>query len=183
MLQNGIPVGVHRRSANPPTVSSDHGARPTPTVAATAAPLAVAWHSADADGDTLMATVEVSSDGGRTWTVAFGGPDHGSALLPASAFAKTRSAKVRVRVSDGFDQAVAVSPAFSAAGVPPDVAIVAPVAQRDGPGGRGRSASAARRRTTAASRRRAARCVGLSMAAPRGQGRRSGRHWRPGPMP
>ena len=125
VVQNGTVVGEHRRSAHPPTVALTTSPA-TPALAATATPLTVAWHSADADGDKLMATVDVSSDGGRTWNVAFGGPDHGSAQIPASAFAKTRAAKVRVRVSDGFDQAVAVSPAFSAAGVGPDIAIVAP---------------------------------------------------------
>src|SRR5262249_10615175 len=129
VLMNGVVVGEHTRSANAPTVTLDK-ASATPSIAANAtaaaAPLTVAWPSADAAGDKLTATVEVSSNGGRTWDVAFGGPDHRSAQIPASAFSRTKAARVRVRVSDGFDQAVAVSATFTAPGVGPDVSIVEP---------------------------------------------------------
>ena len=46
--------------------------------------LTVRWKAVDADpGDALDATVEVSTDGGASYRAVAGGPDEGSATLPA----------------------------------------------------------------------------------------------------
>ncbi len=87
----------------------------------------VTWKASDADGDALSASVDYSADGGQSFRTVWSGASTGRATLPAM-LARADKALVRVRVSDGFDQAAAMSKPFSVAGRPPVVAIDAPTA-------------------------------------------------------
>ena len=88
--------------------------------------LAVRWTSSDPDpGTARTATVDYAADGRRFRTV-YSGPDTGRASIPARSLEAGRRARVRVRVSDGFNRVEAVSGAFSAAGTPPQPRIVVP---------------------------------------------------------
>jgi hypothetical protein len=84
----------------------------------------VTWKASDADGDALSASVDYSADGGRSFRTVWSGASTGRATL--SALARSDHALVRVRVSDGFDQASAVSKPFHVAGRRPVVTIDAP---------------------------------------------------------
>jgi hypothetical protein len=76
----------------------------------------------------LSASIDYSRDGGRRWRTILVGPDSSRASLPAFYFAGSRRARVRVRVNDGFNEAVAVSAPFASLGAPPRVSIEKPLA-------------------------------------------------------
>jgi hypothetical protein len=88
----------------------------------------VRWRAVDGDGQPLTAKVDYSTNGGGRWREIFSGPNHDRVTLPASLFAGSRRARLRIRVNDGFDEGVAVSAIFTAAGRPPDVRILSPAA-------------------------------------------------------
>jgi hypothetical protein len=74
----------------------------------------------------LTATIDYSADGGRSWRVIYIGPDDGHASVSGSGLSPSRTARVRVRVNDGFNETAAVSPPFTALDAPPQVAILSP---------------------------------------------------------
>jgi hypothetical protein len=74
----------------------------------------------------LRAVVAYSSDDGRTFKTLYIGPATGRATLPSALLARSRAARIRVAVSDGFNLAAAFSARFAAAGAPPRVTIVSP---------------------------------------------------------
>ena len=132
VLQGGQVIAIDRASPAAPTASL---LSPRLDARIGGAPGAVIrWRSRDADGDPLKATILYSSDGGRTWRTVFGGPDRGSAVLPSGMLGASRNARIRLYVSDGFDEAIATSPRFLTIGAAPQVAITNP--------GRGLRASA-----------------------------------------
>jgi hypothetical protein len=90
--------------------------------------LAVRWTAVDPDGGALEATVDFSPDGGRTWRTVHQGPSRGRATVPSGYLQASRRARIRVAVSDGFNEASAVSQLFRADGAPPQVRIERPVA-------------------------------------------------------
>lgn len=86
----------------------------------------VEWRTSDPDGPAGSVKVDYSTNGGRTWeTVATGLAGTGE-RLPRALFAGSRTARIRVRVSDGFNEASAVSARFRVLGLPPAVRIVSP---------------------------------------------------------
>ncbi|HVE69416.1 MAG TPA: hypothetical protein VNB64_12625 [Solirubrobacteraceae bacterium] len=87
----------------------------------------VRWTATDADaGDRLRAKVDYSFDDGRNWTVLFVGPNRGSTAIPSAYLSRSSRARVRVRVSDGFNEGQATSARFTAVGRPPSVGILTP---------------------------------------------------------
>ena len=74
----------------------------------------------------MLAFIDYSPDGGRRWQTIFVGPNTGIAALPATLFSHSRSARVRIRVNDGFDERTAESSRFTAAPEPPAVVITSP---------------------------------------------------------
>jgi hypothetical protein len=75
----------------------------------------------------LTATVEYSADAGGSWKPVWMGPNAGGVVfLSPSLFPFSRQARIRVLVSDGFNQAQAVSGPLRSAGRPPHVYIVSP---------------------------------------------------------
>jgi hypothetical protein len=74
------------------------------------------------------ATVEYSADGGHSWKPVWLGPNAGAVSLGSGLFPYSRKARIRVLVSDGFNQAQAVSGPLQSAGTAPRVSIVSPAA-------------------------------------------------------
>jgi hypothetical protein len=118
-----------------PTAAIDSG-RHAPTVRLTSpvtprrvgpkAKLAVAWRMRDADrGTRLVAQVEASTNGGRTWTtVALTSASR--AVLPAGSLPTTKRGLVRVTVTDGLRRASATSAKLVVTGRPPRITRVSP---------------------------------------------------------
>ena len=88
--------------------------------------LPVRWSASDPDSDQLQATVDYSFDGGRSWRTVYDGPSTGRANVPGRFLEGSRQARIRVYVSDGFNEASAVSPLFRADGTAPVSQIVRP---------------------------------------------------------
>ncbi len=86
----------------------------------------VRWSANDADGGETIATVEYSADGGRTWKAISVGPSTGRARLARTMVAGSGRARVRVRVDDGFNEAVATSKPFTVVPAAPAVSITTP---------------------------------------------------------
>jgi hypothetical protein len=86
----------------------------------------VRWAAHDPDAVALESSIDYSADGGRHWRTLEVGTSRQSFALPARFFTTSRDARVRVRVSDGFHTAVALSGRFTAHGAPPAVTITAP---------------------------------------------------------
>lgn len=89
----------------------------------------VRWKATNPEHLALTVYVDYSSDAGRTWSTIFGGPNTGRAALPSFYFVASRSARLRVRVSDGFNQPAALSGRFVALGAPPEVTITTDLAR------------------------------------------------------
>ena len=107
------------RSPSAPRVVFD----PLPTFGD--APVRVSWRAEDADGDALRSTLLYSSNGGQTWQVlAVDLPDTSLELDPA--MLSGGEACFRVIVSDGLNEAEAVSSPLSLPDRPPLVYISSP---------------------------------------------------------
>jgi hypothetical protein len=122
---DGTLLSGRKRSANPPTVTLTSPAAKANVGAG--APLDVRWTSADPDGDPLTAAVVISSDAGKSFRPLYAGPDHGAVSVPRDELTGSDHAIVRVRVSDSFDQARALSGEITVAGHAPDVSITRPL--------------------------------------------------------
>jgi hypothetical protein len=84
----------------------------------------VAWRSSNPEHLKLKASIDYSTNAGKTWRTIFIGPDRGRATLRSSFFTASRNARVRVRLNDGFNEALATSGKFTARGAPPTIAIL-----------------------------------------------------------
>jgi hypothetical protein len=89
-------------------------------------PLRVLWRAGDPDHVALTVSLDFSSDGGRVWRTVWSGPNTGHFALPRSYLTGTRDARLRLRVSDGFNQVMVVSHRFAIAPTPPVVKIISP---------------------------------------------------------
>lgn len=108
-------IAQRRRSAHPPAARIGR-----PRIGRS---VRLRWRATDADRDALTSSVDYSRDGGRTWTVLVSDATGTSATVPLRALAAAKRARLRVRVNDGFDTAMAMSAAFRAPGAPPQVRI------------------------------------------------------------
>lgn len=127
-----IPQGsIFRASAGTPTVSVT-----SPAAGASfgsGQSITVNWTSSDSDGDPLTAMVQYSRDGGTTWNVVadvgnvnsytFAAADR---LAGSVSLAGNGSSLFRVIVSDGFNTASGLSPAFKVPNRAPLVQFVSP---------------------------------------------------------
>ncbi len=127
-----IPQGaIFRASAGIPTVSVTSPAAGTSFSSAQS--ITVNWTATDSDGDPLTAMVQYSRDAGATWNVVADVGNIGSYTftagdrLPGSvSIAGNGSSLFRVIVSDGFNTASGLSPAFKVPGRAPLVQFIAP---------------------------------------------------------
>lgn len=124
--RGGTPVAHRDRSAHAPTIKL---LAPTPgsKLSGTSVNL-IKWLANDADGDPLVVRVEYSADGGKNYRVVTGGVRGNQVALPGSLFSRSRDARIRLRVNDGFNEGVAVSGLLTAKGSPPSIRIAEPVA-------------------------------------------------------
>jgi hypothetical protein len=83
----------------------------------------VRWRARDADGDPIAERIDYSLDGGRTWSGIGENAGAQSMRLPASLFARSGNARLRIVADDGFNETRAVSGRFRADGRPPTVRI------------------------------------------------------------
>jgi hypothetical protein len=88
--------------------------------------VSVRWTATDKDRDRLVAKVYYSIDGGRNWRLLSTGTTWGTISLPSSLFAGSTKARVRVTVSDGFNERSAQSGIFTAVARKPSVRILSP---------------------------------------------------------
>jgi hypothetical protein len=123
VVRNGETVVTKVRSANPPTVRflSPRGKRIGRGPATR-----VTWRATDADGDALETVLDYSLDNGRTWRPLWSGDDDGRANISSAMLGASRAARFRLRVSDGFDETLAISRRYRAVGRPPTATITSP---------------------------------------------------------
>ncbi len=124
VLQDGQPIAREQSSAYAPTVSVT-GLRTGLRVGGPHG-VVIHWRSHDVDGGQLGATVRYSRDDGRTWSTVYMGADRGEAVLPSGFLSASRSARLRIYISDGFNEAIVTSSRFVAVGAPPVVTITSP---------------------------------------------------------
>ncbi len=86
----------------------------------------VKWHSKNPAGVPLTVKVDYSADDGKTWRPVFFGPNRNRVKLSSAMLTSAEHARVRVRLSDGFNEQVAVSRHFREAGAAPVVRITSP---------------------------------------------------------
>lgn len=121
---NGVTIARNSASAHAPTVTLIAPARGKRIGGRRGATLR--WRSHDADGGPLQAIIRYSANGGGTWSTIYVGPDQGHVVLPSVLLSASRNARVRIYISDGFNEAIATSPRFIAVGAPPAVTIISP---------------------------------------------------------
>ena len=127
VADNGSVVATRTRPAKAPRVrilAPRAGAR-----VGKGTTVAVHWRTTDPEHLPLTTFVDYSRNGGRTWRTIFTGPNTGRLALPSFFFTASRMARVRVRVSDGFNETMAVSPRFVTLGAPPKVTILTRLAR------------------------------------------------------
>ncbi len=118
IVKTGTTFATRARSTNAPTVAM----RGTPAFRRGTA--TVRWRARDADGGRLLATIDYSADGGRSFETVWTGQSHGIARFPARHLSRSARARVRVTVNDGFREASVDSPRFRSPGAPPVVTIL-----------------------------------------------------------
>jgi hypothetical protein len=124
LLQDGRPISVVKASAHAPTLRIVTPRAHTRLGGSNGA--LVKWRSRDADHNSLTVSVRYSANGGRSWNTIFVGPDIGRVRLPGDLLSASRNARLRLYVSDGFNEAIATSPRFVSLGSPPTVSITSP---------------------------------------------------------
>lgn len=120
IVSAGTVLASRTESAHAPTVSvrgvpvSRHGTT------------RIRWRAHDADGDPLVASVDYSLDGGRTYRPIWIGPSRGVVSVPARYLSRSSHARIEITVNDGFRSATARSRLFSSPGAAPVVTILSP---------------------------------------------------------
>jgi hypothetical protein len=114
-----------QRSANAPTVRV---LAPTAGESVGAARTTmVRWAATDRDPDaTLQVAVDYSADDGKSFDTLYEGPNTGQAEVDSARLSASKQGRLRIRVSDGFDEAAAISDRFEAAGRPPSIQVLGP---------------------------------------------------------
>ena len=91
------------------------------------ADLAVSWSASDADaGAALRVSLDYSSDGGTSWRTVAIETNSGVTTLERTLLTPSDRARLRLRVSDGFDETWVVSDRFAVSRRPPTVSISSP---------------------------------------------------------
>jgi hypothetical protein len=125
LVRNGQILDTRRRTPASPSVSvttPKGGLR----VRSSQRVLGVRWKLSDADGGPLTSKIEYSADGGKTYRGVAAGLTSATFDLPARFLTRSSKARVRLTVSDGWNETAAVSKRFRVDGPPPAVAILSP---------------------------------------------------------
>jgi hypothetical protein len=120
IVKDGVSLATRAQSAHAPKVSVSA----TPAFRSSRA--TIRWRGSDADTGPLVAAVDYSRDGGKSFHQVWSGPSRGRAQLPARVLSRARNARIRVRLNDGFRESAATSRSFSSPGDVPDVQILSP---------------------------------------------------------
>ncbi len=129
LLSNGQVVDRKTRSKAPRvSVSSPRGG--TRVGAGARSRMTVRWKATDPDKDPLSATIEFSANGSSGWTPVWVGANSGRAVVPGRFLQRGTHARIRVKISDGFNETTAVSRAFRAEGAPPMARIILPAGSK-----------------------------------------------------
>ena len=121
VASKGAVIASRQRAQHPPRVrilAPRQGAR-----VGGRGKMVVSWRTTNPDHQALSASVDYSRNDGRSWRTVFIGPNTGHASLPGSYLDGSRSAEVRVRVNDGFNESAAISSRFTVLDAPPQVTI------------------------------------------------------------
>jgi hypothetical protein len=124
---SGAVIGARSRSAHAPTgrfLEPGRGGR-----VGRGASVLVRWAAADADGDPVEVEIDASADGGRTFRNVAGGSGLSRLALPRSLLAPSSRARLRLRISDGFNVTQVLSAPFAVVARPPEVTILDPAAR------------------------------------------------------
>jgi hypothetical protein len=125
LLRDGQVLDTRHRSATPPSARLT-APRGGTRVRSGRRLLDVRFAARDADGDALETTLEYSADDGRTFRGVAVGLTGTRFQLPTGLLNRASKARLRLRVSDGWNESTATSRAFRVDGPPPRVAIVSP---------------------------------------------------------
>ncbi|MBX7213285.1 MAG: IPT/TIG domain-containing protein [Thermoflexales bacterium] len=90
-------------------------------------PMTVTWAAGDADGGPLQFGLDYSADNGATWELVLPYVTQNSASFVPGWLPASNTARIRVRVSDGFNTASAMSAAFTLQKKAPVALIEAPL--------------------------------------------------------
>ncbi len=127
LVSNGRVVDVRSRPVHAPVVKVLAPA--ARSFVGAGGTVVIRWAASDQTRTPLSASVDYSRNGGRTWlSIVESVPTTQAVTLPSALLAGSRDARVRVRISDGFNQTTAISPIFRAAGAPPAVHLDTPIA-------------------------------------------------------
>ncbi|HYI35333.1 MAG TPA: hypothetical protein VEX39_01905 [Thermoleophilaceae bacterium] len=88
--------------------------------------LKVRWSAAGPDAKAYRAVIEASANNGRSFQQVWAGPNSGRASIPTALVSASRRARLRLRVGDGFQEAVATSGRFTLVPRKPSVQIIEP---------------------------------------------------------
>jgi virginiamycin B lyase len=124
VVSGGAVIGSRARPAHGPSVTL---AAPKPRTRVGAGGLRVSWRESEPGGPQLLASVDVSTDGGTSWNNVADALTRTTTTIPADALPASRRGRIRVRVSDGFAQAAAVSGPLRFPGTAPAVTITSVV--------------------------------------------------------
>ena len=83
----------------------------------------ISWEASDQDGDPLQVQIEYSPDDGATWSVLATNPEINSLEINSSSLIGGDSAKLRLRVTDGFNTTTVDSELFQVGNKSPEAYI------------------------------------------------------------
>jgi hypothetical protein len=127
ITRNGVPIARRNRPQRAPEVEhvrvraheDDDKNLTTVQPRRRSAGILVTWHTERGSKAPRTVKLDYSVDGGRAWRPIFMGPDRGRVSLRPQLLATSRHARIRVRVSDGFNEVSAVSAPFRTRGFRP----------------------------------------------------------------
>jgi hypothetical protein len=111
VVSDGKVLAVDRKPAHTPRVTL-LAPRAKQLVKGTG-PVVVRWRATNPDRVHLIVSVDFSTNNGRTWRTLYMGENTGKLALPRAYLSRSSSARVRVRVNDGFDQVSVTSSRFT----------------------------------------------------------------------
>jgi hypothetical protein len=86
----------------------------------------ITWKTKHVGKEPLVAKVDYSTDDGKDWRPIFFGPNRNRAEVNNAVLGHADKGRVRVRLSDGFNESTAISRRFRELGAPPMVRITSP---------------------------------------------------------
>jgi uncharacterized delta-60 repeat protein len=133
LVRDGAVVGAISRSPSAPTatlIAPAGGARLHGEK-----PVTVRWQAADADGGSPSVSVEYSADAGMTYATVAQAQGSAQVVLPAGILASSPRARLRLRITDGFNTTVTTARPVVVLPRAPAVTIIEPALHQRVQGG------------------------------------------------